>query len=109
MGTVMISLAVLTLFVVPLSGVRGEVHGLRVDIAAYEGTDADAAEVMDRYLSRRWLTEARSLRFGETLSYRYRVVFKDKEKLEAMLRELSGIEGIERVVLETEDAGGEGN
>ncbi len=102
-GTAMVGLAVLALFVVPLSGTRGEVLGLRVDIAAYEGAEADAAGVMDRYLRRRWLTEARSLRFGETLSYRYRVVFKDPDSLEAMLRELAGVEGVERIVLETDE------
>lgn len=105
MGTAMVGLAVLALFVIPLSGTRGEVLGLRVDIAAYEGAEADAAGVMDRYLRRRWLTEARSLRFGETLSYRYRVVFKDPDKLEVMLRELAGVEGVERIVLETDGEG----
>jgi len=110
MGTLMVSLAVMALFILPLSGVRGEVHGLRVDIAAYEGAEAEATEVLDKFLSRRWLTQARSLRFGETLSYRYRVVFKDRTQLEVMMRELSGIEGIERVVLETdEDASGQGS
>ncbi len=105
MGTLMVGLAVLVMFVVPLSGVRGEVHGLRCDLAAYEGAEGDIAAVLDRHLSRRWLVEARSLRFGETLSYRYRVVLKEGSKLETMLRELSVVEGVERVILETDEDG----
>ena len=104
-GTLMVGLAVAALFVLPLSGIRGEVHSLRCDVAAYEATEKDMAAVLERFLSRRWLIEARSLQFGETFSYRYRVVLRDREQLEDMLRALSEVEGVERVVLETGEDG----
>jgi NAD(P)-dependent dehydrogenase (short-subunit alcohol dehydrogenase family) len=101
-GTVVVCLAVFALQVLPLGG-RGEVHFLRCDLAAYEGKEASIAAVLERHLSQRWLVEARSLRFGETLSYRYRVVMKNEDGLEAFLRELSNVEGVERIVLDKEE------
>lgn len=101
-GTLVICLAVFALQVIPL-GPRGEVHFLRCDLAAYEGREVNIAKVLDDHLKERWLIEARSLRFGETLSYRYRVVFKDDKKLDDFLRELSNIEGVERIVLDKEE------
>ena len=107
-GTVMVSLAVAVLWVLPLGATRGPIHMMRIDIAAYEGTEKALAAVLAQYLKLRTLIEARSLRFGETLSYRYRVVLKDEEQIEAMLRELSDIEGVERVVVDVdEEAGGQ--
>ena len=61
LGTLVISLAVLALYVVPLGGTRGPLHLLRCDIAAYQGTEAAILEVLDRYLRKRSLVEARSL------------------------------------------------
>ena len=101
MGTVVVSLAVLALWAIPM-GVRGTIHLLRCDIAAYEGTEKSVLEVLERYLKRKTLVEARSLRFGETLSYRYRVVMKDDSQIEAMLRELSDVEGVERVIVDAD-------
>jgi hypothetical protein len=98
-GTGVIALGVIGLHAVPLSGSRGEVRIIRCDFASYEGTEGAVTLVLDRHVDRRWLVEARSLRFGETLSLRYRVVLKDERKVEGMLRELSGVEGMERVVL----------
>jgi|WetSurMetagenome_2_1015567.scaffolds.fasta_scaffold220792_1 hypothetical protein len=106
-GTLIVSLAVFALHVIPLGGPRGEIHNLRCDIAAYEGRESEIGKVLDSHLGRRWLVEARSLRFGETLSYRYRVVLKDRDGLEAFLRDLANVEGVERVVFDTEEPGGE--
>ncbi len=107
-GTTMISLAILALYVIPLSGIRGEVHALRCDLAAYEGVETKLDAVFERFLARRWLIEARSLRFGETLSYRYRIVLKEGVKIEKMLRALSDIEGVERIVLDVDEDGAAG-
>ncbi len=101
MGTLVVSLAVLALWAIPM-GIRGPIHLLRCDIAAYEGTEKSVLEVLDRYLKRKTLVEARSLRFGETLSYRYRVVMNDDEQIEEMLRELSDVEGVERVIVDAD-------
>jgi len=103
MGTLVISLGVLALWVIPLGGVRGTIHLLRCDLAAYEGTEQSVLAVLNRFVRKRSLVEARSLRFGETLSYRYRVVMKDEGQIEALLRELSDLEGVERVVIDAED------
>ena len=103
LGTMVISLAVLALYVVPLGGTRGPLHLLRCDIAAYQGTEGAILDVLDRFLRKRSLVEARSLRFGETLSYRYRVALKKEDQLEALLRALSDVEGVERVIIDAED------
>ncbi len=103
MGTLVVSLAVFALAVLPLGGARGAIHQLRCDLAAYEGTEKDVLDVLSRFVKRRTLMEARSLRFGETLSYRYRVVLRDEDQIEALLRELSDVEGVERVVLDAEN------
>jgi len=103
MGTLVISLAVFALAVLPLGGARGAIHQLRCDLAAYEGTEKGVLEVLARYVKRRTLMEARSLRFGETLSYRYRVILRDEDQVEALLRELSDVEGVERVILDADN------
>jgi hypothetical protein len=78
---------------------------LRCDLAAYKGAEDEMNRVLDDHLTRRWLVEARSLRFGETLSYRFRVEVKRQEEIPSLLRDLSDIEGAERVVLDFEDEG----
>ncbi|MBI2839999.1 MAG: DUF4956 domain-containing protein [Acidobacteria bacterium] len=101
-GTVLIALAVLALNVLRLTGMRADcIHMLRCDVASYEGIEAAMNAVLDRFVARRWLMEARSLRFGESLSLRYRVLLRGPDRLGALLRELAGVEGIERVVLDT--------
>ncbi len=106
-GTIMVTLSVALLGILPLGATRGPIHMMRIDIAAYEGTEKALKTVLDTFLRNRTLMEARSLRFGETLSYRYRVVLEAEEQIEAMLRELSDIEGVERGVVDAdEDAAG---
>ena len=63
--------------------------------------------VLDRHVHRRALVEARSLRFGETLSYRYRIVLQRDCSLEPLLREMSDVEGIERVIIDSRDEAGD--
>lgn len=106
LGTAIVTLAVLALQVVPLTGWRADrVRLLRCDVAAFEGAEADLDEAMERFVSRRWLVEARSLRFGEALSFRYRVVVRDPSAVGAMLRDLGAVEGVERVVLDLGEEG----
>jgi hypothetical protein len=104
LGTLVVSLAVMALWAIPLVS-RRPIHLLRCDIAAYEGTEKHIAAVLDKYLHKRTLAEARSLRFGETLSYRYRVMLKREDQIEAMMRELSDIEGVERIIMDTDQEG----
>jgi len=103
-GTGICALAVLALYVLPISGIRGELFSLRCDLAAYQATEQAATEIIDRHVRRRWLVEARSLRFGETLSLRYRVEIAPGRANEALLQEMSGLDGVERVLLTSDDA-----
>lgn len=101
LGTALIALAVLALNLLRLTGARADrIYMLRCDVAAYEGIEARMNDVLDGFAISRWLVEARSLRFGESLSMRYRVILRGPEQLASLLRELSGVEGIERVVLD---------
>jgi hypothetical protein len=104
-GTLIVGLAVLALHVIPLSGIRSEnIRTVRCDVAAFEGAETALDEAMTRHFSRRWLLEARSMRFGEVHSYRYRVVVRNPNRVADLLRDIAAIEGVERVVL---DAGEE--
>jgi len=99
--TFIVVLAVLALHVIPLSVVRSAlIRTLRCDVAAFEGTESALNEAMDKHFSRRWLIEARSLRFGEVHSYRDRVVIKNPDGVGDVLRDIGAIEGVERVVLD---------
>jgi hypothetical protein len=80
---------------------------VRCDIAAFEGAEQELEAALDRFLAHRWLVEARSVRFGESLSLRYRVVMRDPSETAAMLREVGAIEGVERVVVDLGDEGPE--
>lgn len=101
-GTSVVGLAVLVVGFFTAGG-RGDVQVLRCDFAAYEGTEARMLDVLDKHVRQRSLIEARSLRFGETLSLRYRIIMNDPRRLEPLLRELSGVEGMERVVVYTDE------
>ena len=103
-GTVMVSLAVLALYVIPLAGIRPDhLRILRCDVSAFEGVENRLERVLDDHVTRRWLVEARSQRFGESLSFRYRVVVRDPDDVAQMMRAISGLEGVERVVLDLSD------
>lgn len=98
-STAVICLAVIALQVLPLSGVRGRVQLLRCDLSAYQGSESVLIDSLTPFVKQRWLVEARSLRFGETLSLRYRVILESDADREAMLRTLSELDGVERVIL----------
>ncbi len=108
-GTAVISLVVLALQVIPMGVPRGDVHLLRVDTASYEGVEQKVSAALDKHIERRSLEEAHAQRFGEAFSYRHRVMMKRDSRIEDLIRELSEIEGVERVVLvtreESEDGG----
>jgi len=106
LGTITVTLTILALQVIPLSGLRADrIRMLRCDVTSFGGAESEVEQTLDRFLQRRWLVEARSLRFGETLSLRYRVVVRDTDEIATMIREVGAIEGVERVVI---DHGSEG-
>jgi hypothetical protein len=107
LGTAVVGLTALVLQGFLLLTSQGPGHLLRCDIAAYQGTEAGMLAVVDRHVQRRALVEARSLRFGETLSYRYRIVLRTDRTLELLLREMSAVDGVERVIIDAGDASGD--
>jgi len=104
-GVFMAVLTVLALQATILRRHREPFMLLRCDLAAYEAREDAIAPVLERYLKTRHLNEARSMRFGETLSYRYRVQLKDQEQVADLLQALSDVEGVERVILYSEADG----
>ena len=78
---------------------RQKVQRLRVDIAAYSQAEEELDKLLETYVRDSWLVEIRSMRFGETLSYRYRLVLKPKAEPRALTRAVAEIEGVEKVVL----------
>lgn len=103
-----IGLAIVVLTVLALGSVirsRGDVHLVRVDLVAHSSRAELLDAVLDKHVRTRSLEQARSLRFGETLSLWYRVALRG-QGVEDLIRELSALEGVERVVaLVGEDAG----
>ncbi len=95
-GVTLICLTVLT--IVALPRFRGNVHLVRCDLVAHEAREVEVREALDRHATTKWLEQARSLRFGETLSLWWRVALRSDTTLEALLRDLSAIEGVERVI-----------
>ena len=109
LGTGIVILAVLALHVLPLAGRRaGHTRTLRCDVASYEGVEGDIATTLEKYLEQCWLVEARTLRFGEALSLRYKVIVRDPAEAATMLREVGAIEGVERVVIDHGEEGIDG-
>jgi uncharacterized membrane protein YhiD involved in acid resistance len=101
-GTGLISIAVLILHTLH-GGVSGaEVQLLRCDVAAYDSAEANIGPILEKHLKAVWLDEVRSIRFGETMSYRYRIQLRPGAKVEELVAELSTSEGVERVVFSTE-------
>jgi hypothetical protein len=45
------------------------------------------------------------MRFGETLSYRWRVILKDDRQQNDFLRALAGVEGVERIIMSADEHG----
>jgi len=102
-STVVIALVVMGMQLLPFTGMSQDVQLLRCDMASYEGIEGKVAVVLDRHLARRSLEEAHAQRFGEAYSYRYRVLLRKTSKIEDLIRELSEVEGVERVILTTRE------
>ena len=102
-STIIVALVVGVMQVLPLGLPRGEVYMLRCDMASYEGIEARVTAALDKHLTSRTLEEAHAQRFGEAFSYRYRLVLKRESSLEKLIRDLSEIEGVERVVVAARD------
>jgi hypothetical protein len=108
LGALVVGLAVLTMGILPRA--RRSVHLVRIDLAAHDAREEEVHKALDGHVSGKWLEQARSLRFGETLSLWYRVTLRADRTLEGLLKELSAVEAVERVVvLAGEEGMGEGD
>lgn len=103
LGTAIALLAVLVLGVIPGSRPQTDLIVLRCDVSAYQCGEAQLIPVMDKHARRRWLSSARTMRFGESMSLTYRLILNRKATLEELARELSAIEGVERVTVMSDD------
>lgn len=106
-GVLVAVLAVLVLGVLPGARPHQDIHQLRCDVSAWQVGEADLQPILDRHVRRRWLTSVRTRRFGESLSLDYRLSLASSASIEALVRELAQVEGVERVTLLTEDDPGE--
>ncbi len=104
-GTLIIGLSVLALTVLPFGALKLKLHMLRVDLAAHQEVEHRVEPVLKQYLRQWWLVEARSVRFGETLSYRWRVTLKEEDSFSAFIQALAAVEGVERCMLSPDDDG----
>lgn len=96
-STAVIGLAVLLVGVLPGMKPRGDLFNLRCDVAASDSAVDMMIPVIEKFASRHWLDEVRSLRFGETLSLSWRVRLRPDQHIAGLVRELSVLEGVERV------------
>lgn len=102
LATFIIVLAVAVLGALPFTRAAADVQGLRCDVAAYELGEAELNAVIDKYARRRWLNSIQTQRFGEAMSLTYSIVLKRSARIEPLVRELSALEGVERIVIVTE-------
>ena len=102
LSTFIIVLAVVVLGALPFTRAGSDVQALRCDVAAYELGEAQLNAIIDKYARRRWLSSVQTQRFGEAMSLTYRVVLNRNARIEPLVRELSALEGVERIVLVTE-------
>lgn len=96
-GSLVVGLAVLAMGILPRA--RRSVHLVRIDLATHDAREEELHAALDEHVSGRWLEQARSLRFGETLSLWYRVTLRGGRTLEGLLKALSAVEAVERVVV----------
>lgn len=99
LGVLVVGLAVMLLGALPGTRPAPEAFQLRCDMSAHQCSAADLEPVMDQHVQESFLFEARTSRFGEALSLRWRVVLKPGSKVEVLLAALSEVEGVERATL----------
>ena len=103
LGTLVAALAVAILGVLPGARPQEEIVVLRCDVAAYQCGEAQLIPAMEAHTLKRWLKSTRSMRFGESLSLNYCILLKKGASIEALTRDLSAIEGVERVTILSDD------
>ena len=106
-GVAVSVLAVQVLGVLPGTRRREAPLVLRCDVAAWECSDEQLAPVFAESCHEIELATSRSLRFGESLSLTYKVLLRPGKTMGGLVRALSQVEGVERVVaMSSEEASG---
>lgn len=77
---------------------------LRCDLSAWDCGPETLAPLLAEACTSATLASTRSLRFGETLSLIYRVHLREGRAMPALVRDLSRVEGVERVEALTSEA-----
>jgi uncharacterized membrane protein YhiD involved in acid resistance len=107
-GVVICILAVLVLAVLPGTRPQPAPLTLRCDLAAWECKAEDLVPLLAQACDEFELASSRSLRFGETLSIVYRIRLKAGATMGVLVRDLSQIEGVERILAMTGEEEAEG-
>ena len=102
-GTLIATLAVAILGVLPGARPQEELVVLRCDVAAYQCGEAQLIPAMEKHTLKRWLKSTRSMRFGESLSLNYCILLRKNASIEALTRDLAALEGVERVTILSDD------
>ncbi len=102
LSVLIIAFAVAVLGALPFTRASADVQVLRCDVAAYELGEAELNPIIDKFARRRWLSSLQTQRFGEAMSLTYRIVLNRSARLEPLVRELSALDGVERIVVVTD-------
>jgi len=98
-GMAVVGLGILVIGALPGTRPQPEAYVLRCEVAAHQVGERELAPLMTPHLEESQLNEAHTRRFGEALSLTWRVVLKPDATLEALIRELAAVEGVERVTV----------
>lgn len=105
-GSIAVGLTVLALFLTNYGSVRRKELLLRFYMVPQEGDENIYQDVFDRHLSSHTLLNVRSVRLGQYLELAFHVRLRDPERHQQFVRDLSALEGLERISLilgETEE------
>ncbi|MBD3288491.1 DUF4956 domain-containing protein [candidate division KSB1 bacterium] len=98
-GSVIIGIIILALYFTNYGTIRNKEFMLSFWMIPEDDEDPTYLEVFRKYLSNFNMLNVRSVRLGQFLEMSFSVVLKRNEQSRAFMRELSSLEGIERVSL----------
>jgi len=105
-GSIAVGLTILALFLANYGSVQREELLLKFYMIPQEDDESIYREIFDRHLSSHTLLNVRSVRLGQYLELSFHVRLKDPGRGQQFVRDLSALEGLERISLilgETEE------
>lgn len=106
-GTLFIGLLIGILYLTGFSHPNRDELLLRFNVAGGQEARKLYLSIFQQFLNSSSLINVKSIRLGESLELAFRVVLKDSAQTELFARELSGLEGIDRVNLSYGEEQGE--